>query len=146
LIIDLSKEAKHLIIDLGKCIGCEACTNVCSPGLITIADEGLKRTLCVPLICSEECTRCVDACSERAITFAPVLEIPPTVEYFTATFDLFPCEYCGNPFTTQPILNKLLDSVPKSVGVEPEDIMWLRLCPICRQMLKVENVARKGST
>ena len=53
--MDLSKEVKRLIIELKKCIGCEACTNVCSPRLITMGDEGLKRTLRVPLICSEEC-------------------------------------------------------------------------------------------
>lgn len=140
--MSLLRKGKRLVINLDKCIGCEACANVCSPGFITIGDEGLRRTLRFPIVCREDCTRCADACSERAITFAAP-SVLPTRKYSTATFDLAPCEGCGNPFTTQRIVDKLMVAVAKETGATPEGLTWLRMCPLCRQAHERGKVARE---
>ena len=133
-------ERRYLVVDLDKCIGCEACANVCSPGLITVTDEGLRRILRVALECDEDCVRCAEACPEEAIVLTTTPEAIPVEEYLTAVFDLFPCERCGAPFTTRRVVDKLLTIVPQEIGAEPIALEWLRLCPLCRQTLEGESV------
>jgi hydrogenase-4 component H len=133
-------DKKRLVINTEKCIGCDACTNVCQPGLIATTDTGSQRILRFPIICNEDCTRCADVCPEGAVAFTPAPDVLPAEEYLTVTFDLLPCERCGNLFTTRRIVDKLLAALPREIGADPEELPWLRLCPICRQALEGENV------
>lgn len=125
---------RSLVLDRDKCIGCEACTNVCPAGLITLADEGPQRTLRLATECKEACTRCADACSERAIALTPAPRARAAQKYQTAAFDLLPCQGCGAFFTSRRLAEKLLVAVPKELGATRKELGWLGLCPGCRQI------------
>jgi len=135
---------KRLRVDEEKCLGCLACANVCPVALITLSEDGARRTLRFAPVCDEEeCTRCVDACPEGAISLIPAAEMA-SEEPLVLTFDLARCAECGTPFTSQDVVSKLLSVVPSSLGAEPEDLAWLRLCPECRRLLEGREMAREA--
>ncbi len=137
----------QLIVDLDKCIGCWACTNVCPANLITFADKDRQRTLRFARTCSEDCIRCAEVCPEEAITLTPApvgqVSIPAEGEYLTATFDLLRCQQCGDPFTTGRMIDKLLAVIPREFQNDAAELSWVRLCPNCRRLTEGEKVAKE---
>ena len=137
----------QLIVDLDKCIGCWACTNVCPAELITFADKDWQRTLRFARTCSEDCIRCAEVCPEEAITLTPApvgqVSMPAEGEYLTATFDLLRCQQCDAPFTTGRIVDKLLALIPREFQADAAKLSWVRLCPNCRKLTEGERVAKE---
>ena len=137
----------QLLVDLDKCIGCWACTNVCPAELITFADKDQQRTLRFARICREDCFRCAEVCPEEAITLTPApvgqVSIPAEGQYLTATFDLLCCQKCDAPFTTERIVNKLLAVIPQEFQADAAELSWVRLCPNCRKLTEGEKVAKE---
>jgi formate hydrogenlyase subunit 6/NADH:ubiquinone oxidoreductase subunit I len=138
-----SDNPNQLIVDLDKCIGCWACTNVCPAELITFADEDQQRTLRFPHTCGEDCIRCAEICPVEAVALTPTTEIAPENEYLTATFDLLRCQQCDAPFTTGRILDKLLAVIPREFQSDAAELSWVRLCPHCRKLTEGEKVAKE---
>ena len=132
----------QLVVDLGKCIGCWACTHACPADLITFADQDRQRVLRFARTCSEDCIRCAEVCPEEAITLTPT-EIALEGEYLTTTFDLLHCQQCSAPFTTERIVDRLLAVVPQEFQADAADLSWIRLCPDCRQLTEGEKVAKE---
>ena len=132
----ISDNRRNLLVDLERCIGCLACSNICPASLIQLEDALRRRSIRFPRICEEDCTRCVEACPERAISLVAT-GAAPGKEPLTVSFDLIACERCGAPFVTEPILRKLEKVVPSGQKRDTKGSYWLLLCPGCRQ--KVEG-------
>ena len=101
---------QKLDIDMEKCIGCQACTNVCPAKRITFTDKKAERVLQFAMTCGEECTKCADACSEAAITLLPADQA--IEDTFSARFPLARCTDCGSPGATEKMMAKLNAAIP----------------------------------
>ena len=130
---------KGLELDQDKCIGCQACTHVCPAGLIRFTDSQTERTIRFARICAEDCHRCADVCSEKAISLPTVAK---AVEgFFTAGFPLMQCAGCGSAFATQKMIKKLRASIPALLVLEDRD--WISICLCCRQENEAQNIAEQ---
>ena len=131
---------QKLDIDIDKCIGCQACTNVCPAKLISLTDNEAERVLQFAITCAEDCTRCADACSEAAITLLPADKA--IEDTFSARFLLALCTDCGSPYATEKMMYKLRASIPLLLVPDGQD--WLNVCPACRQSAEAKNIAGPG--
>jgi Pyruvate/2-oxoacid:ferredoxin oxidoreductase delta subunit len=129
---------RKLGVDTEKCIGCQACTNVCPAKLISFSDGEVERTLQFTVTCTEECTKCEDACSEKALA---LVQVDKAIEgTYSIKFPLACCADCGTPYATKQMMNKLYDSIPALL----DDQDWLNTCPVCRQTAEAKNIASRG--
>jgi ferredoxin len=131
---------RKLVVDLNMCIGCQACTNICPAALIRFSDDGADRIFKFAETCSEDCTRCADACSETAITLSPATRA--SKKFFTVAFPLARCTNCDTPYTTEKMANKLKSSIPTLLV--PEGIDWINTCLDCRQKTEAKNISARG--
>jgi len=112
-----------------RCIGCLACMQACAKGLITVTRGDGSLTLSFASSCHEEmCSRCAEACSEKAL-FLECGEAKPAM----LIFGLSPCSRCGTPFIPERMLEKLSSALTSFYGAGPEDLSWLHKCPACRR-------------
>lgn len=130
---------RKLNINLNTCIGCQACPNVCPAALISFSDDKTDRIFKFAETCSEDCTRCVDACSETAITLSSTKKA--SKKFFTAKFPLAYCAHCGTPYATEKMVNKLRSSIPALLV--PEGMDWLNTCLACRQKAEAKNISMR---
>lgn len=115
---------KAIEVNREKCIGCRACSTICSPLLITLTDDGHRRVIAFPPSCEEDCDRCLRACPTGAIAFGEKPGVSAILE-----FELAFCDRCGKPFATKEELAYVLSRISSIMGGEPE---WKNLCPECR--------------
>jgi ferredoxin len=128
---------RQLKVDQDKCIGCQACSNVCPVGLITFSDKQTERTIQFARVCPEDCNRCIEACSEEAISLTTVKEAPEG--FITAGFPLMQCSECGTVHATEKMVTKLRALIPALLVPEGED--WTALCLSCRQKTEAKNIS-----
>lgn len=134
-------------IDPNKCIGCGACVNVCSPGLINVIDLGERRIIGFALgRCSDtKCTKCGEVCPEKAITIKEEFQLPLKRREdlkIMVELPLVRCEHCGMFFTTQRIMDKLAVQLPREMELDPGVLDWLqRVCPKCRLLHESQKAA-----
>jgi hydrogenase-4 component H len=127
---------RKLEVDIDKCIGCQACTNVCPANLISFSDDKTDRTFQFAFTCAEDCTRCTDGCSETAVR---LLHADKAIEgTFSAKFPLACCNDCGKPYATEKMIKKLRISIPSLLVPDSQD--WLNTCPVCRQTAEAKNI------
>lgn len=131
---------RALNLDQSKCIGCQACTHICPSGLIRFSDDQTERTIRFPRICAEDCRRCADLCSEKAISLPTVAKAAEG--FFTAGFPLMQCTGCGSAFATQKMIKKLRASIPALLVSENRD--WISICLTCRQKNEAQNISEQG--
>ena len=131
---------RKLNVDPGTCIGCQACINVCPADLISFSEDDIHRVFTFAETCSEDCTRCVDACSETAIKLAPAKKA--SKKFFTAKFTMAHCADCERPFATEKMVAKLRVSIPALLV--PEGMDWLKTCLTCRQKGEAHNVSARA--
>ena len=131
---------RKLNVDTDRCIGCQACTNVCPADLIRFSEDESDRVFTFAETCSEDCTRCADACSETAIKLAPVTKA--SKKFFTAKFPLAHCANCETPYATEMMVAKLRFSIPALLV--PEGVDWLKTCLSCRQKEEANNVSERA--
>lgn len=134
------RAVRKIEVDTNTCIGCQACTHSCPADFITFSDRNGERTLKFAKTCSENCTRCVDVCSESAIRLKPT--DASHREYYTVQFPLMPCADCGTYFATVKMVDKLHTSVQSLLISHDPD--WLNSCLNCRQTAEAKHIAVPG--
>ena len=131
---------RKLNVDSDRCIGCQACTSACPADLIHFIDDDSDRVFTFAETCSEDCTRCVDACSETAVKLNSAKKA--SKKFFTAKFPLAHCADCETPYATEKMVAKLSASIPALLV--PEGMDWLKRCPSCRQKEEANNVSERA--
>lgn len=131
---------RKLNVNPDSCIGCQACTSVCPAALINFSDNKTDRIFTFAETCSEDCSRCEDACSENAITLSPTKKAGKN--FFTAKFALAHCAYCETPYATEKMVAKLRISIPALLV--PEGMDWLKVCLACRQKGEAKSISDQG--
>lgn len=131
---------RKLKLNLDNCIGCQACTHVCPADLISFHDGFAERTLQYSKTCAEDCTRCADACSEKAIALQPVDKA--IQGYARAAFPLKRCMGCGTSFATEKMVEKIHTIIPHLLVSDDRD--WINTCLRCRQTGEAKQIARRA--
>ena len=131
---------RKLNVNPDSCIGCQACASVCPAALISFSDDNTDRIFRFAETCAEDCRRCADACSEKAITLSPTQKA--SQNFFTTKLPLAPCVYCEAPFATERMVAKLRISIPALLV--PDDMDWLKVCLACRQKGEARSISDQG--
>lgn len=133
--------ARRLKIDMGRCLGCRACAQSCPSGLISCHDiNGIRRIRFIKT-CSESCTNCADACSEKAIHLSAATDAQPGL--MTFEFPLARCSACGNTYhATEKMIKKLRTLLSTCLRLEDPD--WAHLCLSCRRAHEAQYAAGRG--
>lgn len=122
-------------VDISRCLGCSACSNVCPNKNITKEDDDGKRTIRFAQ-CREECDLCVEFCPGKALTLVPEAEETVVV------LDLVPCQVCGTPFATEPTQKRVASTIPPHLQRDSSGLYWIDVCPPCRRELEGERALR----
>jgi len=133
----------RLELDIDKCIGCGACIHACPPRLISMTDQDSRRTIEFALGRCTYCARCAEICPEKAIRMTKEFELATEDKkdlMISVELALAECEQCGTAFTTQRIVDKLINQVAKEIGVEAAAQDWMKLCPDCRRVNEAQNI------
>ncbi len=130
---------RKLNIDKDKCIGCQACTNICPEAYITFTDHESVRTFQFAKTCAAECNRCEEVCSEKAISLAPAAEA--SGESLNIELPLFKCTGCGASYATEKMMDKTRSSLVAILGEDA--CSWTSMCPACRQASEAFIVAQR---
>ena len=133
----------RLELDISKCIGCGACINACPPRLIRMMDQDSRRTIEFALGRCTYCARCAEVCPERAISMTKEFELSTEDKKdlnITAELVMARCGQCSAAYTTQRIVDKLINQVAKEIGVEAAAQDWMKLCPNCRRVHEAQNI------
>ncbi|MGA2111536.1 MAG: 4Fe-4S dicluster domain-containing protein [Anaerolineales bacterium] len=124
-------------LDMEKCIGCGACANACPSRLITLSDHDSYRTVEFNLIRCTNCARCRDVCPEGAVTMSQQFETAaPSLGDLRISLQLklVRCRECGAAIETQRMARKVLEKIPESLGLSPQEVSWLDLCIPCKRL------------
>jgi Pyruvate/2-oxoacid:ferredoxin oxidoreductase delta subunit len=128
-------------VDLSKCLGCFACSNICpNQFIIREETEGKRRTIRWSK-CKEECDICVEFCPAKALTLVPYSDTTP--EIVEVSFDLIPCQVCGKGFATDPLLRRIQETIPANLQKDSSGKSWVGICPFCRRELEAETASRQ---
>jgi len=129
--------ARKIEVDTNACIGCQACTHVCPANLISFRDDDQERAVHIPQTCTEDCTRCADACSEKAITLVTTEQVVDGL--FTVKIPLQRCVHCGASYATEPMVKKLTVSIPALLVNGEQN--WLTMCLECRRAAEAKHLS-----
>ncbi len=132
--------ARKIEVDTHACIGCQACTHVCPANLISFRDDEQERAVNFPQMCAEDCTRCADACSEKAITLVTTEHVVDGL--FAVKFPLKRCAHCGASYATEPMVKKLTVSIPALLITGEQD--WLTMCLECRRAAEAKQLSHRA--
>jgi len=133
----------RLELDMGKCIGCGACIHACPARLIRMTDQVSRRTIEFALGRCTYCARCEEVCPEKAIRMTKEFELSTEDKKdlnITAELLMAKCGQCSTAYTTQRIVDKLINQVAKELGVEAAAQDWMKLCPNCRKVQEAQNI------
>lgn len=124
-------------VDSGKCLGCQACSNVCPSQNIVLLQSADSRTIHWKR-CKEECDLCVEFCPAKALTLVPYDELVPEPEI---SFELLACGTCGSRYATLPMLLRVEASLPPGLQKDADGLKWIWVCPQCRRDIEAEKAA-----
>jgi formate hydrogenlyase subunit 6/NADH:ubiquinone oxidoreductase subunit I len=134
--------------DLEKCIGCKACSNVCSGMATKIFDNEAeaKRLVQVFHFRCTFCQHCVDECPTEALKMSKTFEAFSTsredkVNYVDTTLDLLRCANCGKTFFPKKYVDKTYEWLMKDIDPRVKETVSADFkkvegyCPDCRRIL-----------
>ncbi|MCS7108477.1 MAG: 4Fe-4S dicluster domain-containing protein [Sulfolobales archaeon] len=125
------------IFDSGKCIGCTACANVCTPDAIKVVNDftnGFRRIeyrlgKCI------FCGRCADVCPVSAITITKEFELAYTGDVINAIeIKFIKCVQCGQYYTVSRHLKHV------SSKLNDEALEGVDICPDCRRRSNINSL------
>lgn len=96
------------VVDASRCIGCGGCASVCTPGLISIEDDGPRARFTWTLQRCTYCARCAEVCPEEAVRMSADFETATgDARDLAMTVDLFmgSCNRCGRCYRTRTPLD-----------------------------------------
>ncbi len=125
--------------DLGLCLGCLSCSNVC-PSQKIVRTETFDKRIIHWKRCREECDLCVEFCPARALSLVPFDEavVEPEV-----SFDLIACKICGSRYATEAMLRRIEAALSADLQKYSMGLEWIRICPTCRRKIEAERVTRE---
>ena len=122
-------------INTEKCIGCEACINVCEYDSLKIKYvDGNARILYNSREC-RLCGECIDACIKDAISYIDSLNLKSFImgsDYEKVRLKLVKCILCGRYYIPEK----------QYVEIEFPDIEVYRYCPECRKKILADRLSR----
>jgi hydrogenase-4 component H len=133
---------KHEFND--KCIGCQACRNVCPNYSISMVDENEKRTVSVFLGRCTFCGRCMFDCPEEAINLTPQYEFASTSRdklYIKHIVERGKCKKCGQYMFPEKQLTRARERILAEIDervrnvFEEDTKIYLEYCPDCRKKI-----------
>ena len=128
-------------VDVSKCLGCFACSNICPNQFITREEIGGKRRTIRWSKCKEECDICVEFCPAKALTLIPYdLQ---ALEVIEVSFDLIPCQVCNKGFATDELLKRIRETIPVGLQADSSGRSWVGICPVCRREMEAETASRQ---
>jgi len=134
------RAARKIEVDTNVCIGCQACTHICPVNLISFRDDEKERVLQFPQTCEEDCSRCADACSEKAIKLVKTDQAFEGI--YAVKFPLKQCTHCGTSYATEPMVKKLAASIPALLVSDQRD--WLTMCLECRRAAEAKQLSGRA--
>jgi ferredoxin len=126
-------------VDVGLCLGCKSCSNVCPSQNIVRVENEKTRSIHWKR-CKDECDLCVEFCPAKALTLVPFDESVPEPE---VSFDLVACKICGSRYATEPMLKRIESALPADSQKDSEGLEWVRVCPVCRRSIEAERATRE---
>lgn len=96
------------VVDASRCIGCGGCASVCTPDLVSIADDGPRARFTWSLARCTYCGRCAEVCPEEAVTMSAEFETATgEIGDLTMVVDVFmgSCNRCGRCYRTKTPLD-----------------------------------------
>ena len=135
------------LIDHEKCIGCGACTLVCSSGAASMTENSEGRTININLGKCIFCALCADSCPTGAITLTKEFELTTNnLEncHVSNNVEMTKCEKCGSLIAPKSQLNWGLKTVLEKIDKETKAIVeedakkYLTLCLSCRRITSIK--------
>lgn len=133
--------------DKDKCIGCEACRNICPNYSINVVDKGKERTISVFLGRCTFCGRCMNDCPEEAIILTPKYEFANTSKeglYIENNVERIKCKDCGEYMFPDKQIKRVKERILEKIEEEVKEIfkkdmeIYLKYCPECRKKISYE--------
>jgi F420-non-reducing hydrogenase iron-sulfur subunit len=128
------------VFDPEKCLGCGACSRICSENVIQMSDEGPKRAFAHYHWSCITCRQCEEACPNEAVKVEKAFDLKAVLArtlFPDVDFDMRKCSRCGRFFAPNVLLEHIGDTEDLEV---PADIM--NTCPECRQERGAEKLKR----
>ena len=130
--------------DKEKCIGCQACRNVCPNYTISILDKNEERTVSVFLGRYTFCGRCMFDCPEDAIKLTPQYEFASTSRddlYINNVVERSKCKNCGEYLFPDKQLKRARERILAEIDervrkvFEEDTKIYLDYCSDCRKKI-----------
>lgn len=127
-------------IDVNKCIGCDACVNVCPPNALNVEVDLKKCVKKIVLFLGKciFCGRCQDVCPTEAIKLTREFELSTlTIDdlYQVVELKMAKCEICGKPYATVRQILFTARNIPK------DQRPLILLCDECRSKVSAKNIS-----
>lgn len=138
---------KH-VFDKEKCIGCGACSQICTGDAIDVIDGPDKRIIRIKYAHCTFCAFCQDECPTQAIKLTGeyhLLTNDPQRARVENEVDLLKCAVCGGVFFPEKqidwaVKRVIEEKVPAYKAFGGDILGAMRICVNCRR--KIENVRR----
>jgi Pyruvate/2-oxoacid:ferredoxin oxidoreductase delta subunit len=126
-------------VEAGLCLGCLSCSNICPSQKIICSETGEQRSIHWKR-CKEECDLCVVFCPGNALAMVPFDEAMPEPD---VSFELVACKICKSRYATDPMLRRIVETLPANMQKDSGGLEWIRICPECRRNIEAERVTRQ---
>jgi len=146
LVADLFKKGQ-LIFDKNRCVGCEACVEICPSNAVKKTISMDRMELAIDYGKCIYCGFCFENCPEKAIKIKST-KAPSKARYDKETirFKIHRCKTCGRVLTAENTIYKIKKG--KYVSLTDDEKEYLQYCNSCKRksiLLKRGDTISVGS-